>query len=178
MRTQNGRRGFCAKYIQLIQSVWAESRASTQYSSIVNRPQLSAYTNWISCIGIWCNILAFYFASYSIYNLLFYGLNPCRRATAGGPAPGGRKNCQSPMMKTRRMNRRRIRRLLHHRRSQCQSRLCRRRQKSPLLAATRAPPRRRRRRSWSIKNTGRSAGIESTTSVLLWPGTVAAAKED
>ena len=32
MRTQNGRRGYCAKFIQLIQSVWAESRASTLYN--------------------------------------------------------------------------------------------------------------------------------------------------
>ena len=36
-RSQNGRRGDCAKYIQiqLVQSVRAESRASTQYSSLV-----------------------------------------------------------------------------------------------------------------------------------------------
>ena len=37
MSLQNGRRGNCAKYIQLIQSVRAESHASALYSSIVYR---------------------------------------------------------------------------------------------------------------------------------------------
>jgi len=31
MSPQNGRRGYCAKYIQLIQSVWAERCACTLY---------------------------------------------------------------------------------------------------------------------------------------------------
>ena len=51
MKTQNGRRGYCTKYIQLIQSVWAESRACTVYCTphileycVLGR--LSAHSDW------------------------------------------------------------------------------------------------------------------------------------
>ena len=53
--SQNGRRGNCAKYIQvrvqLIKSVQAESRTSTLQSSICIVPaRLSVHTEWISCM--------------------------------------------------------------------------------------------------------------------------------
>jgi len=56
MSQQNGRRGNCAKYIQLVQSVWAESRACTRiYWNIVYwRDFLLLPTG--SAVYIWRNI--------------------------------------------------------------------------------------------------------------------------
>ena len=46
----------------------------TQYSSIVYRHDiLPIPTGSAECI--WCNILVFHFASYSIYNLLFHAIH-------------------------------------------------------------------------------------------------------
>ena len=70
MRTQKGRRGFCAKCIQLIQSVWAESRACTLCCNIVYwRDFLPILTESAECIRR--NILVFHFASYSIYTTYY-----------------------------------------------------------------------------------------------------------
>ena len=60
-------------YLQLIQSVWAEIRASTLYSSVVYRHDfLSIPTG--SAVCFWRNILVFHFAGLSMYNLFTYGL--------------------------------------------------------------------------------------------------------
>jgi len=64
MRTQNGRRGYCTKFIQLIQSAWAESHASTTIFHDMNiavLAQLSAHSDWIRAVCIWRNILVFHF---------------------------------------------------------------------------------------------------------------------
>ena len=71
MRTQNGRRANCAKYIQLIQLVWTESRASTQYSSIVYWHDFLPMPT-VLAVFIWRNIIIFHFAGSSIYNLFIY----------------------------------------------------------------------------------------------------------
>ena len=83
-------------YLQLIQSVWAESRASTLYSSILYvHARLSAHTYWISCMYIWRNILVFYFASYSIKHqqliILGVGVSSCGYGTSGGFTPTARE---------------------------------------------------------------------------------------
>ena len=57
--------------IQLIWWVWADSRASTQYSSIVYRHDFLPIPTG-SALCIWLNIFFFHFAFYSIYNLLIY----------------------------------------------------------------------------------------------------------
>ena len=62
------------KYIQLIHSVLAESGENTQYSSLVYRPDFLPIPTG-SALCIWRNSLVFHFASYSIYDLFFYGFN-------------------------------------------------------------------------------------------------------
>ena len=59
-------------YIQLIQSVWAESRSGiVHYLGIFN--DIAYRHDFVhiptgSAVCIWRNILVFHFASYSIYN--------------------------------------------------------------------------------------------------------------
>jgi len=63
------------QYIQLIQSVWVESRASTLYSSKVDRHDfLPIPTVWISCMYVFgaTEALVFHFVSSSIYNSFIY----------------------------------------------------------------------------------------------------------
>ena len=69
MSPQNG---YCAKRIQLIQSVWTESRVNTLYWNIVYwRDFLSITTG--SAVYIWRNILVFHFTCSSISNSFTYG---------------------------------------------------------------------------------------------------------
>ncbi len=63
-------------YIQLIQSVWAESRVCTlpilEYSVRTGATFCSIPTAWISCtyVCIWRNILVFHFVGLSIHLLV------------------------------------------------------------------------------------------------------------
>ena len=66
MCTQNGRRGCCAKFIHLLQSVWAESHACTLLLEYGVLARLSVHTGRISCI---------YFMPYP--RLHFAGLSIC-----------------------------------------------------------------------------------------------------
>jgi len=75
MRTQNGRRGYRTKYIQLVQSVWPESRARTLYSSI-GHDFLPIPSGSCSSMYLAQYILVFHFAGSSTYNLFLYGQNP------------------------------------------------------------------------------------------------------
>ncbi len=66
MSPQNMKTRELRQNIQLVQSVWAESRTITLYSSIVNRHDfLSIPTG--SAVCIWRNILVFHFAELPIY---------------------------------------------------------------------------------------------------------------
>ena len=71
MSLQNGRRGNCAKYIQLVLSVWTKSRASTLYS-IILQARFSAHRYRLDHVCIRRNFLVSHFAGSSIYNSFIY----------------------------------------------------------------------------------------------------------
>ena len=64
-------------YIQLIQSVWAESRPSTLYFSMCTVTTFCLYSYRLGLLYkcIWRKILVFHFAGSSMYNSFIYGWN-------------------------------------------------------------------------------------------------------
>ena len=69
MSPQNWRRGNCAKFIQLIQLVWAENFDQYTIFQYSLQARLSAHPDWISFMyRAWRNILVIHLAGSFIYN--------------------------------------------------------------------------------------------------------------